>query len=126
MAWFPDDDTARFGILAVAGAFVGTIARARYWYYPTDLMTPAGVHDPRAGRFNVRKALSDLIGMPAIAAIVGGISMAFAQPTALMFAIAALVGVLSTGFIYSFFDKAVQPLISVGESVLKRIFGTGK
>lgn len=59
---------AQYSVLAIFVAFLGTFARLPFWLYPADLKLPDGKPDPRAGRLNVMKVVSELAGVPALAA----------------------------------------------------------
>lgn len=122
----PNSDTEHVAVIAIAGAFIGTVARLPYWHYAPDLKRADGTPDPRAGLFNPKKALSEVVGVPAIASIVGGFSMAFARPTPFTFAAATVTGLMGTAFIYSLFEGARGPLIETLSAFLKRVFGAAK
>jgi len=53
---------AQYGALACVGRLLGTFARLPFWLYPHDLTLRDGSRDPRAGKLNVMKALSELAG----------------------------------------------------------------
>lgn len=59
--------------LASLFAFLGTLSRSQKWFYPDDLKLPNGSPDPRAGRFNRRRMMTELSAAPALGAIVAAI-----------------------------------------------------
>jgi|GEM_PF-7033453 hypothetical protein len=127
---------AQYGVLAIFVAFLGTFARLPFWLYPADLKLPDGKPDPRAGRLNVMKAVSELAGVPALAALaVTGVLVLFGiQGRALdsplllysILFVAILLSILGIAFIYTLFEKLTAPLGEIVGGFLKRLIGSGK
>jgi len=127
---------AQYGALACVVAFFGTFARLPFWLYPHDMTLADGSRDPRAGKLNVTKALSELAGVPALAALaVTGVLVLFGiQGRALddplllymILFVAILLSILGIAFIYTVFEKLSAPLIEAVGGFAKRLLGSGK
>lgn len=124
---------ARYSIFAIFVAFLGIFACMPFWLYPADLTLPDGKLDPRVGRLNVMKAVSELTGVPALA--VTGVLVQFSiQGRALdsplllycILFVAILLPILGIAFIYSPFEKLTAPMGEIVGSFLKRLIGSGK
>lgn len=126
---------AQYGALAIFVAFLGTFARLPFWLYPSNLMLPNGSPDPRAGKLNVTKAVSELAGVPALAALaVTGVLVIFGiqkwamdDPVLLycILFVAILLSVLGIAFIYTFIEKLSAPVIDAVGGFFRRLLGGG-
>jgi hypothetical protein len=107
---FHIDETARVGLLALGAALLGTFARLPYWRFPPDLKRADGSDDPRAGHVDPRKAIGELVGVPALTMIAAGIARYWHLDPVVMAGICAFVALLGSSFLISTAEKVVGPI----------------
>ncbi|HJR55313.1 MAG TPA: hypothetical protein VJ798_01945 [Rhizomicrobium sp.] len=94
-----------------------TMSHWRHWFYPDALKLPDGSPDPRAGRFDARKALSDFFCVPALV-VAGILILGFRPDFAFAAAFVALGAFVGSAFIFTTIEKARDGALGVVMQVL--------
>ena len=111
-----NDLMAKFGLATIA-AFFGAVARSRFWFYPDDLKTAIGQPDPRAGKFNHRRCITELSTSVALGMISAGVCEYMHCPIVVLGGLSAalgLVGGAAAGELAENFAKAIAKRVLGG------------
>lgn len=102
-----------------------TIGHWRDWFYPEDMKRADGSDDPRAGRFNMKKAASDFFFVPSLV-VLGLLILGFRYNVALAGAVVAVAAFLGSAFLITTFEKARDGALGIFMQALTRYLGLGK
>jgi hypothetical protein len=109
----------------LAIATLVTMSHWRNWFYPDDLKQSDGSIDPRAGRFDRKKAASDFFFVPSLV-ILGLLIMGFRPDFAFAGAFVAVAAFVGSAFLITTFEKARDGALGVAMQVIANWIPGGK
>lgn len=89
-----------------------TMSHWRNWFYPENLTRVDGTADPRAGRFNMNKAVADFFTVPSLV-VLGLLFIGFRPDFAMAGAVVAVAAFVGSAFIFTTFEKARDGALGV-------------
>lgn len=104
---------------------VVTLGHWRDWFYADDLRRPDGSPDPRAGRFNMRKALGEFFFVPTLV-VCGMLLLGYRDNLVFAAAIVCVLAFLGSAFVFTTFEKARDGALGLVMQTIARYLGGGK